>query len=842
MVGKSGLSRRVGLITWATAGLFLAGIALATALLLRGGHEAAILRADDRVRQIVSGAEADLNRTLMSADLMLAGLPEVLQPALRPGDEIDAVAADAILADLNDRMLIVADVAVLAEDGRTLAAGLPASSRGGLAVPAALIEQLRAPQMVGLLISNPVVGASSRERSVLLARVVRLPGGRRLFGVAEVPTALLASVVASAMAGGGLQLTLERDDGVLIMSLPTDEQRLGRRLGTPLPGGQADGQPSPALARLSDEPARLAVRPALYAGLLLSVAVPLSDALAIWQRDRWLILIVAAVFGLCVLAVAGLARGQIVRLAQARQAAAEATALLERAVGAMGDAFLLCDAQDRVVRWNQRYEDLFPWLKPVLAVGVSFQRLAECAVETVFPAGQPAERAAWVAERLRTHREARDGWEKQLATGVTVNSVERRTPDGGVVSVYRDMTANERLLAQAKAAAEAANDAKSEFLANMSHEIRTPLNAVLGLNELLLRSPLKDEQRRHAELVRSSGQLLLSLINDVLDLSRIEAGHFELQAAPFDPRRLAEEVLAVLRERVESRHLQLTLQVSDRVAHRLSADGMRLRQVLFNLVGNALKFTEQGSVQVLLDQLPVPPGETGVVLQVQVIDTGIGIASQALPHLFDRFSQVDSTAVRRRGGTGLGLAITREVVQRMGGTIEVHSLPGRGSRFTATLRCAWPDTEDTARAPAAPPPASAVARLAVLVAEDNPVNQVLIQTALRRMGHRTELAVDGRQAVQRAAEGGWDLVLMDMQMPELDGIDAAKAIRALPGAAGRVPIVAMTAHARDEDRRACLAAGMDHYLAKPIDLDGLQDLVARIGEQRTPQANALSTL
>jgi CheY-like chemotaxis protein/nitrogen-specific signal transduction histidine kinase len=405
-----------------------------------------------------------------------------------------------------------------------------------------------------------------------------------------------------------------------------------------------------------------------------------------------------------------------------------------------------------------------------------------------------------------------------------------------MVSVYRDMSEKEAKLSRAMKAAEAASEAKSQFLANMSHEIRTPLNAVLGLNGLLLKSSLDAEQRRHAELVQSSGQLLLSLISDILDLTRIDAGRIELQPIRFDPRVVVGEVVSLLQTRAQAQGLLLRCSVDKDVPAALVADAVRIRQVLLNLIGNALKFTDNGGVEVRVRC----EGQGGALqLVIEVEDTGIGIAAELLPQLFDRFTQGDASSARRHGGSGLGLAITREIVKRMGGAISVRSTLGKGSCFTASMRCEPVDGAQVV------PEASkglwrasswstlpAAGSLRILVAEDNEVNQLLIESLLNLLGHKPTTVANGLQALERAAGGGWDAILMDMQMPELDGIAATRAIRKLNPPLNEVPIIAMTANARAEDRAACLAAGMDDFVSKPVDVKLLQTALARAAQAR----------
>jgi signal transduction histidine kinase/ActR/RegA family two-component response regulator len=828
--------RRLQPQVWVAVALLLALLAVAVMGLLHSGEREAQGRIEERVKLLTSGAEAELNRTLMGADLVLGGIPGLL-PAPEPGQKgavaFDTDGSNGILMSLNERLLAFTDVALVDEAGRTLASGLPATVRNGILLPPGFAQKVFAEASSTLMVSAPMASAVSGEMSLYMARAVTLADGRRVMAVGEVPATLLGSIILNAADAPGLAVTLERNDGELLVSMPANDRLNGQRLSPPLNAAQANGAPFEAAARLGGGAALVASRPTIFPTLLISVSQPLSEGMAVWHRDRYGILAVAGLFALLLVAAGAVVQAQLTRLSRARQALSQSAATLDQALAAMADGFLLCDAQDRVLRWNERYLELFPWLRGMIAVGVPFRRLAEAAAEANTFEGGPAVRQAWIEKRISLHQAADRVWEQLLVNGLFVNALERRTPDGGVVSVYRDISAAERKLARAKLAAEAANEAKSQFLANMSHEIRTPLNAVLGLNELQLRSGLDAEQRSRSELIRSSGQLLLSLINDILDVSRIESGHMELNTAPFAPRRVAEEVMAVLHERAQQQQLDFRLEIAPGLAPEMLGDAVRVRQVLFNLVGNALKFTDSGRVTVRLSQQPfdglAAPDKALLVMEIH--DTGIGIPAAALPTLFDRFTQADASTARRYGGSGLGLAITREIVQRMGGTITVTTEPGQGSTFHATVLCGVP-TSAAAGAPVLAAAAISAANtestgLRVLAAEDNPVNQVLIEAMLGHLGHRAEVVPNGAVALARAQQGKWDLILMDMQMPELDGAGAARAIRKIPGPAGRVPIVAMTANARAEDRQACVEAGMDGYVSKPIDMDALADAIDR---------------
>lgn len=523
--------------------------------------------------------------------------------------------------------------------------------------------------------------------------------------------------------------------------------------------------------------------------------------------------------------------------------------------GAMQDAALDCivvmDQEGRIVEFNRAAETTFGYSRDEV--------IGELLHEKIMPQAFRSAHSSGLSRYLATGEQKI--FHKRLELAGMRASGEEFPVELAVVPIFggerrfftahlRDITDRKRTEAEliaAKEAAEAASRAKSEFLATMSHEIRTPMNAIIGFSDLLVETRLDAQQREFAGLIQGSAANLLTIINDILDFSRVESGKLTLEQRAYDLRAVLGDVIDVLGTRAREKGLELQATVTPGIPSALLGDAGRVRQVLLNLVSNAIKFTPEGSVrvEVTMQQSVSRSGDAGSEIQVSVTDTGIGIAGDRQQLLFERFTQADSSMARRYGGTGLGLAICRSLVELMGGSIGLRSHTGKGSTFWFRIPLHPAATEQPApsAAPATEPVAERKTQFShdILLAEDNVVNAKLATHLLGRLGCRVTTAANGAQALAMVQQAPFALVLMDCQMPDMDGFEATRAIRAWEsraargGTAPRLPIIAITANAMQGDRERCLEAGMDDYITKPVDVAQLERVLDRFLKPVSPR-------
>ncbi len=507
-----------------------------------------------------------------------------------------------------------------------------------------------------------------------------------------------------------------------------------------------------------------------------------------------------------------------------------AQAQLREAIEPMAEGIAFFDADDRAVVWNSRYAEL---VDPagVLKAGQTFRALLEANLKAGVHPEAEGQEEAWLADRVNTR--GRLGSDEHRNGDRWVRAERRRTRDGGLVTVCVDVTEFRRateILAQARDAAEAANRAKSEFLANVSHELRTPLNGVLGIAEILARTPLNERQTEMVETIRSSGQTLDALVSDIIDLARLESGKIGAARELFDPAAAVKTAATPYGLQARKKKVKFVVDIDPGVGERVRGDPTRLRQILGNLLSNAIKFTDAGEITVTADR-PDPDSD---MIRFSVKDTGLGFDAAAKARIFERFQQADGSSTRRHGGTGLGLAISKQAALLMGGTLDCDSTPGEGSTFVLTLElpaAAMPATEPSARSAAAQLSGDGDEHhLRVLVVDDHPTNRRVVEMILDQVGAERVSVENGQEALEAFLCDRFDVVLMDIQMPVMDGLTATRTIRLHEREEARrsTPVIILSANALPEHIEAGRAAGADRHLAKPISAAALLGAIAEV--------------
>jgi signal transduction histidine kinase len=794
--------------------------------------EAQIAAANDSLNKIGRSTEAAINRSFVQVDAMLAGLPAVLAPFQRDG-RLEISQVNRVLRELNNQNFTYRDILLIGADGLPVATALPVSRRRRLSLPSASSFAEIAARGGSVLIGGPVLNANTGEWTLFFARNIILPTLGPVMAVAEVPVPVVQSILSGAGESLGLRVTLERDDGTLLASVPHDETRIGQKLVPPAASLRGIAIAEQIRSRFSSEMVFAAVRPTLYPALTVAVTLEVDTALSGWYADRSRAFLVSGALGLMILLVAGALMVGLRQRERVEDERATARRTLENALESMSDGFVMFDPDDRLIACNSRYKDFYKISAPFIVPGALFDDIMrEGALRGQYPQAQ-GDIEKFVSDSKAFHRGNHAPMERLLPDGRWVLITERLTPDGGVVGIRTDITLLKRAmqdLATARDTARAAGEAKSQFLARMSHELRTPLNSILGFSELLLEDGrLDNDQHDKIRNLHNAGKHLLELVNGLLDLSKIESGRMEFATRAFLVQDVIQSCAALLAPDVTRKRLEFTLHVDQRLPKAVMGDPTRLRQVILNLLSNAVKFTPSGGSIYFLTQQKQRDR-----LRIEVRDTGPGISPENQRLIFEDFVQISPMTSSEALGTGLGLAITSRLVKQMDGEIGCQNNPGAGSTFWIEIPLVLAEVQEVVQEEPkrVPPRPTNFRELHILVVDDVKVNRDVAGALLANMGHAVSFAASGSEALEKLPADHFDLILMDLQMPKMDGFETARTMRAMPPPLGQIPIFALTASVMPEQIAAAHDAGMNGHIGKPLSRETLAEALADL--QTTP--------
>ncbi len=709
---------------------------------------------------------------------------------------------------------------------------------------------------------EPLLSRVLNQWTTVLAR--RLANADGIFlgaMVQRLPPQKFEKFFASVLLGKGASITIAHRNGVILARFPHVAGMIGKNLSDAPLFKEVVAKAGPgttrAISPLDGEDRLAAARPMRDYPIVIVATTTTATAIADW-REQTKFLIAAACLLMMVIVAIFLLTGR--RLIRERKVSERKLALgkqrLDMALTNMSQGLCLFDASKRLVLSNDHFREIYGLTEEEVKPGTSQDYFLQRYIANGDKIDPVLSEDAPVISKISSSF-------FRLSDGRITLVRRAPTPDGGWVATHEDVTERERIeadraerldeleqarnrleaqkdqlmattqaLSVAKDAAEAASRAKSDFLAMMSHEIRTPMAGMMGMIDLLAGTDLDDEQRSLANVAHESARNLLTVVNNILDFSKLEAGQLETESIPFSLKYSIGAVALLLGPKARSQGLRLETSVDDAIPEYLNGDPGRIGQILLNLIGNAIKFTEKGSVRIVASHRRL--AHQRIELRIEVIDTGLGIPPDVQRSLFSPFTQADSSVSRKYGGTGLGLAICKQLCRVMDGDIGVESEPGHGTKFWFTVQCSPGKAPAKVSAPPLAPTIEADANeLKILVAEDNPIIRTLISKLLSKRGYRPDLVCNGKEAVAAVKRQSYDLVLMDMQMPEMDGISAAKEIRASTGPEREVPIIALTANALVGQRDICLAAGMNDFLTKPIQPDALYAGIVQWGSVKS---------